>query len=87
MPYSVEGTLQFCLADVSRLLRFVRSFVLLLGVLTALFLLALLAGGRPRFAGTQGSKQLEAQPRQPKLLDQIRHRGFLQIADYLASYE
>lgn len=87
MPYSVEGTLQFCLADVSRLLRFVRSFVLLLGVLTALFLLTLLAGGRPRFAGTQGSKQLEAQPRQPKLLDQIRHRGFLQIADYLASYE
>lgn len=89
MPYSVEGTLQFCLADVSRLLRFatVKSFILLFVVLTALYLLALLTGGWPRFARTQGSEQFKTQPRQPQLFDQIRYRGFLQISDYLASYE
>lgn len=89
MPYSVEGTLQFCLADVSRLLRFaaVKSFVLLLGVLTTLYVFTLLAGGWPRLARTQGPEQFEAQPCQPQLLDEVWHRGFLQIADHLASYE
>lgn len=89
MPYSVEGTLQFCLADVSRLLRFaaVGPIFLLLVFLTTLYLFAFLTRGRPRFAGTQGSEKLETQPCQSQLLDHIRYRGFLQIADHLTSYE
>jgi hypothetical protein len=91
MPYSVEGTLQFCLADVSRL-RFAALgplflFLAVLRVLLSRAFLILLAGGQPRLAGAQCAEQLEAQPCQSQLLDQVRYRGFLQIADNLASYE
>lgn len=87
MSYSVERTLQFGLADVSRLFRLpdVRAFALVLGVLPRL--VVVLAGRRPRLAGAQRAKKFEAQPSQSQLLYQIRHRGLLQIADYLARYQ
>lgn len=91
MPYSVEGTLQFCLADVSRLFRPA-------AVLTFFFLVDVVSNSGPSFVGflaacwlslarTQGSKHLEAQSRQSQLFNQIRYCGFLQVADYLASYQ
>lgn len=88
MPYSVEGTLEFCLADVSRLLRFAvwSLLFLLLVVLTILHFIPLTRGWS-RLAGTQGAEQLEAQSRQSQLFDQIWNRGFLQVADHLSSYE
>lgn len=94
MPYSVEGTLQFCLADASRRLRLaaVRSLFLLpfrvLAVFTVLLrVLGLLARRLPRLARTQSPEQLETEPRQSQLLDHVRHRGLLQIADHLARYQ
>lgn len=90
MSYSVEGTLQLGLTDVPRRLRLAATLgplFLLLAIFSAVFLLTLLTRGWSRLAGAQGPEQFEAQSRQPQLLDQIRYRGLLQIADHLASYE